>query len=90
MFEAFCKGWGTPIYFGELGSPNGVRMTNDNDSAHMFPNAIIPVNQFFSVRFRLTSNGTTNSTNIEMWINGIKQTNTVQVLTFYYKFAILL
>lgn len=82
MFEAFCGGYGG-LYFADLGSASPIRLTNDNDAAHMFQNSVIPVNQFFSIRFRLTSNGNNVPVNVEMWINGVKQTNSVQVLTWF-------
>lgn len=91
--EAFIKGWGNLLYVGDLLGQTGIRTTNDNDTAHTFVNAVIPVNKRTLFRFRLTLNGsektTTQNTNVELWINGVKQTNSQQVLTFYYNVCYL-
>lgn len=82
-FEEYCV---DDFGFGDLGNNQSVRCTNANDPAHMFANAVTPVDTYSYFRFRLTAiSGNTSEVNVELWINGIKQTNTQQVKTWYRK-----
>jgi hypothetical protein len=65
----------------------GVRFTNDNDAAHTFVNAIFPVDGYSLWQYNLTTiPGNTDKVNIDLWINGVQQTNSVAVQTYYRKF----
>jgi len=71
-----------PCYTGENGTPVGVRLTNEDKPQFQFNKAVYPVNRPFIYRLRLTENPK-GVANVELWIDGVKQTNSVQVQTWY-------
>lgn len=65
----------------------GVRLTNDNDAAHTFVNSSFPFDGYSLFQYNLTAiPGNTDKVNVDLWINGVQQTNSVAVQTYYRKF----
>lgn len=88
MFEKFME---DDFYMGDMGGANnGIRFTNDNTAGFEFINSIIPINQYSVYRVRLTAiPNNSNYVNVELWINGVKQTNNQQVQAWYRQYTMI-
>ena len=81
IYEKYAE---DPFYTGDYGSPTSFRLTNANTPDQMFINAVTPVNKPSIFRIRTTKIGNkTDYVNVELWIDGVKQTNEVQVTAWY-------
>lgn len=94
IFESWQNIWNVQ-YLGDLGSAtNGIRVRvgadNSSDNAWNFTNAVIPTQQFFVLRLRLTAvAGNKTRTNAELWVNGVKVIQPVQMTSAFNPVNIL-
>ena len=87
MWEKYFE---EPFYAGDMGGANGFRFTNDNSDDHQFAKSVQPVNRAAIYRIRATQiNNKTDYINVELWIDGVKQTNKVAVTAWYRKYFTL-
>ena len=87
MWEKYTE---EPFYTGDMGGSNGFRFTNDGTDNHQFAKSIQPVNRPAIYRIRATQIGNkTDYINVELWIDGVKQTNNVGVTAWYRKYFTL-
>lgn len=84
LSEKICE---DDIYVAEPATNPGIRFTNDNDVAHTFFNSAFPQDQYSVLRIILTPiAGNTDKVNVGLEINGVPQTNSVAVQTYFRKY----